>query len=153
MTDVTKVEATGEGRPDLPSETLPPDQMTAPDPSLAAPRYPHGWKGCVTTTRAGNVCMMPALAGTSRCWSHTPGLAQESGRQGAHPGRRRQKRALVDPEAPIATMPDQPCDTPEQIAQLRTLAINAVRRGEMDPNVGASLSRMLADQSRALEAV
>jgi hypothetical protein len=106
---------------------------------------------------------MPRLRGSDFCWSHQDGgsLAREAGRLGGlgrtfndprHRGPKRNHHT-VRADAPIATMPDAPLETPEQIAELRTAAIRAVQRGQMDPNTGVAISRMLTDQLRALEAV
>lgn len=158
ITSEDGVKATREARPDLPSETVEAAETRAPNQALAHPVMPPGWKGCVAQTRAGGVCLMPARENSNLCWSHSPGLAAEAGRQGGLTHRHgnprvRRHRGSVDADAPIATMPDAPLETPEQIAELRTAAIRAVQRGQMAPDVGLALSKMLSDALRDVEAV
>lgn len=148
MTDVQSRENTAA---DLQTDAL----IASPVPSLANQRRAT----CEATTAAGTPCQMPPLIGTRFCHSHTPGLAAEAGRIG---GLRRRLVPLrpaprtprpspkVDPDSPVASLPDVKLDSAEAVHDLLEATLNQTLRGEIDARVGSVILRMIETASKVV---
>jgi hypothetical protein len=162
-------EGTDEGRQSTPSDAVLPDQTPSQDSSLPY----EGKQRCGATTKAGTPCAMPSLRNSDppRCWSHSDGGPQASGRMGGL-NRRRPGPARRTMPAPITPLPSRstpstlpttpaldealPVDvtTVMSAAEVRLYLQNAVTRalaGQLDPDLAKIAVSATTPWLRAIE--
>jgi len=92
-----------------------------------------GSKGCTATTRAGKPCGMPAICGTKRCNSHTPGRASAAGKVGGP------RRRLLDPSK---LFPFEPPQTAQEFGRLISTTAIELRGAKLDARTANALSAL-----------
>jgi hypothetical protein len=117
-----------------------PTDATAPQPrSLAA-------KSCSATRRDGQPCQAIARYGSDLCFWHDPAAREEMrevARKAAHASHARRTVCIGAGKVRL--------DDPDEIRRLLAVAVNALRKGEMQPPTAHALCRLLKTSLEVIE--
>ncbi len=116
-------------------------------PRLACPapkttRDERRARRCVATTKAGDPCPRPQMAGLNVCNFHREGGAARAGQIGGH------RRSIFNPDKLMHF--EAPKTVDECLAILGQIAAET-HRGELDPRVASTLSTVLSALLSAIE--
>lgn len=101
-----------------------------------------GWRGCTVKTKAGMLCNAPALDGTKRCFSHTPGRASAAGKIGGP------RRRIFNP---VHLASFDPPKSAQELGVLIATTMIEVRTCKMEPRVANALSCLASGFLACLE--